>query len=262
MTELATTAASVIRPRPVDDPELRLFLLHHAGGSHLAYRDWAPRFPASWDICLLEAPGRGSLSQLPAHVTAPGLSAHFLDAVAPRLDVPFALFGHSMGALIAYEMTQQLAERFLPEPAWLGISSCGAPFEPAADAGPPMYTLPSPQLRDALAAMGGLPPAIVEDDDIWQLYEPRLRADFQVVGGWHPRRAGADRIAVPCSLFGGEDDAVVTPGHLMEWAAGADQLIGQHLFAGAHFYFDGMTDAVVAQIVEEIDTALPGTASW
>ncbi|WP_406336118.1 thioesterase II family protein [Streptomyces sp. NBC_00203] len=242
---------------------MRLFVLHHAGGSHLAYTGWVPHFPDDWDICLIEAPGRGPLSKVPVCETAADLAAYVIEDVHPLLDAPFALFGHSMGALAAYEMTLQLGERGLDTPVWLGISACEAPFtEQPPFGGTPLHTLPAAGLRSALAVMGGLPQAILEDDDIWAVYEPRLRADFRLVETWRPRPADRARILVPCSLFGGEDDHVVTREQLLAWAEGADHLLGQHFFPGAHFYRDEQIPAVAAQIAEEVDTAAPGLAGW
>jgi surfactin synthase thioesterase subunit len=257
-----TRTSCVIRPRPVDDPTLRLFVLHHAGGSHLAYTTWVGHFPAGWDVCLVEAPGRGPLSGVPARLSTEDLAAYLLEDITPWLDAPYAFFGHSMGALVGYELTLQAIERGMDPPVWLGISACETPFEEAAPTGRLLHTMPGPDLRTALAAMGGLPAAILEDDDVWALYEPRLRADFQLVESWRPRPAGRARIPVPCSLFGGEDDHVVTPAQLAAWSAGADQLLGEHLYPGTHFYWDDQIPLIAAQIVEEIDTASPGLVSW
>ncbi|MFE2285488.1 thioesterase II family protein [Streptomyces sp. NPDC059443] len=260
---MKTRVSAVIRPRPVDDPALRLFVLHHAGGSHLAYTPWVSHFPADWDVCLVEAPGRGPLSGMPAQVSTEALAAYLLEDLLPWMDAPFAFFGHSMGALVGYELTLQTVERGLEPPVWLGISACETPFEEEPPgAREPLHTMAGPDLRTALAAMGGLPPAILEDDEVWALYEPRLRADFQLVESWRPRPAGRSRIPVPCSLFGGEEDHVVTPAQLAAWSDGADQLLGEHLYPGAHFYWDDQIDLIAAQIVEEIDTAVPGLATW
>ncbi|MEU8777711.1 alpha/beta fold hydrolase [Streptomyces sp. NPDC048606] len=257
------TGTAVIRPRPVDDPELRLFVLHHAGGSHLAYVDWVERFPEEWDVVLLEAPGRGPLSGLAPHTTVEGLAARLREDVGPWIrDAPFALFGHSMGALVGYELSRQLAERGLPAPVWLGVSACESPFEGEQPVpGEPLHLMEAARLRRELAAMGGLPTAILEDDDLWRLYEPRLRADFRAVETWTPRPPATARLTVPVSLFGGEEDHVVTREQLTAWTAGVDTTVGAHWFPGGHFYWSGRAAEVVGRIVEEVDTAAPGLLS-
>ncbi|MEU6051078.1 alpha/beta fold hydrolase [Streptomyces xanthochromogenes] len=255
LTDAAARSGAVVRPRPVADPALRVFLLHHAAGSHLAFSDWTEHFPADWEVCLLEAPGRGQLGHVPPYRDARGLAGHLLDAVADLLDRPFVLFGHSMGALIAYEMAAQLADRGLPEPVWLGVSACEAPYDAGPGDGRPLYLLPDAQLRAALGRMGGMPPSILADDDLWALFEGRVRADFSVVETWEPR-AGRPDVRVPLSLFGGDRDQVVPLDQLEAWADGAEHFAGQHLYPGGHFYFEGRADAVVAQVVEDVRTAL------
>ncbi|MEV3987630.1 alpha/beta fold hydrolase [Streptomyces sp. NPDC049837] len=260
MTDLAAprpAGVSLVRPRPVADPTLRLFLLHHAAGSHLAYTAWAPLFPEDWDVCLLEAPGRGTLGHLPPYESAPELAGFFLDDVEGLLDVPFALFGHSMGGLVAYEMTVQLAARGLPAPVWLGVSACEAPYGEHLPDQIRLHTLPAPELRTALAEMGGLPSALLEDEDVWAVFEPRVRADFAVTERWRPHPGAAGRVSVPLSLFGGEDDTVVPVDALTAWADGAERLVGQHLFPGGHFYFQGQEASLVAQLELELDGLLP-----
>ncbi|TJZ59401.1 thioesterase [Streptomyces piniterrae] len=250
----------MIRPRPVADPAVRLFMLHHAAGSHLVYSAWAPLFPEDWEICLLEAPGRGQLGNLPAYESAPELADFFLEDVEELLDRPFALFGHSMGALVAYEMTVQLAEHGLPAPVWLGVSACEAPYQTNAPDHLRLHSMPGPELRAALGKMGAIPPALLEDDDVWAVFEPRVRADFTVAERWQPHSGAASRVTVPLSLFGGEDDTVVPVDLLMAWAEGAQRLLGQHLFPGGHFYFQGQEASLVAQIELEVGALLPHVA--
>lgn len=120
----------VTRRRPVDDPAVRLFLLHHAGGSHLLYRGWTRLFPDDWDICLLDAPGRGNAQALPLIADGAGLVAYFGEALAPLMDRPFAFFGHSVGARVAYGLTHHLADTGRRLPLWLGVSSFRAPSPP------------------------------------------------------------------------------------------------------------------------------------
>ncbi|MEU6769519.1 alpha/beta fold hydrolase [Streptomyces sp. NPDC046853] len=249
----------VIRPRPVAGPALRLFLLHHVGGSSLAFSNWPQWFPADWDICLVETPGRGRLAHLAPYDCVTSLARGFTDSLndlrrttdtLDLLDAPFALYGHSMGGLVAYETTLWLTKRGRPAPVWMGISACGSPdVASAADTPPPLHTLPGAQLREALRQWGGLPPAAFEDDGLWALLEPRIRADFALVENWRAPSADQGRISVPLSLFGGIDDPLVSAKDLLTWGHRADRLVGQHFFPGGHFYFTGQEQAVADQIV-------------
>jgi acyl carrier protein len=111
-----TSACPVIRPRPLSDPAARLFMFHQAGGSHLLYRGWAEHFPEDWELCLLEAPGRGRLQTLPLIDDCDRLVDYFHTAIAPLLDRPFGFFGHSMGSLIAYQLIRRLLREGAPLP--------------------------------------------------------------------------------------------------------------------------------------------------
>ncbi|MFD7796373.1 thioesterase II family protein [Streptomyces sp. NPDC059759] len=105
------------------EPQLRLFVFHHAGGSHLAYRDWPARFPAGWQVHLPDAPGRGPRDERPALRDTDALVDHYLHTLGDTLTGPFAFFGHSLGAVVAYELTRRLVDEGRTPPRWLGISA-------------------------------------------------------------------------------------------------------------------------------------------
>ncbi|MBB1242388.1 thioesterase [Streptomyces durbertensis] len=240
-------------PRPVPGAALRLFLFHHAGGSHLLYRDWVRHFPADWEVHLLDAPGRGRLSHLPACPDVESLVDFFRDEIVLAMDRPFAFFGHSMGGLAAYELTNRLAAEGLPEPVWLGLSARGAPRlhgEPEN-----RHAMPDDELRRHLAAMGGTPPEVLADEDVWQLLSPMIRNDLRLVETWRPR-PGTPPLRVPLSVFGGTEDVVVPPSRLTAWERHARRFLGLHLFEGDHFYFRDRTPEMVGLVSEGIRAAL------
>jgi surfactin synthase thioesterase subunit len=105
------------------EPRLRLFVFHHAGGSHLAYRDWPARFPAGWQVHLPDAPGRGPRDERPALHDTDALVDHYLHTLGDTLTGPFAFFGHSLGAVVAYELTRRLVDEGRTPPRWLGLSA-------------------------------------------------------------------------------------------------------------------------------------------
>ncbi|MFG3284118.1 thioesterase II family protein [Streptomyces sp. NPDC048111] len=248
-TDPGPHALSVVRPRPVADPVMRIFLLHHAAGSHRVFADWVQHFPPDWEVCLLEAPGRRRLSALPALQDARALAAYFAQAIAPSLDRPYALFGHSMGAAVAYELTHRLDELGSRMPHWLGVSACRAPLLAAESwRGRPVHSLPDRELRTALAEMGGMPERALSDDDVWRRIAPRVRDDFRLAEGWRPRAA---RLPVGLSLFGGVRDPVVSARQLGAWSQATTRPGGQHFYRGGHFYFRGWVGGVVSRVVSE-----------
>nr|BBD17743.1 thioesterase [Streptomyces sp.] len=243
----------VIRPVPVADPAMRLFLFHHAGGSHIVYRDWVKHFPADWEICLLEAPGRGRLHRLPLLPTVDELVRWTLEdgtGLTPLLDRPFAVFGHSLGAMAAYEFTRLLRAEGLPSPLWLGISAVRAP-----DAGPAAVTrrshLPAPELKAALLEMGGTSQAVLDEPQLWSLFEPLLRNDFRAAEEWAPG-PGLPPLDLPVSVFGGERDPAVRTELLDGWEKWTERWLGSTVFPGEHFYFQADPRPLIERITADI----------
>ncbi|MGW2180956.1 thioesterase II family protein [Streptomyces sp. NPDC001732] len=233
--------------------ELRLFVFHHAGGSHLLYRDWPDRFPADWEVRLVDAPGRGLLADRPAIGDALQLVDHFLTELDAELTGPYALFGHSMGGLVAYELTRRLLAEGRTPPVWLGLSARGTP-RPEGD-GTQRYLLDDAGLRRELTEMGGTPTAVLEDPDMWELFGPAIRGDLRLVETWRPVPDPAP-LPVPLSVFGGTGDAAAPPARLAGWADRSEHFLGLHLFEGGHFYFQPDPAALTGRITEDARRAL------
>ncbi|MFJ5779692.1 thioesterase II family protein [Streptomyces sp. NPDC093094] len=232
--------------------ELRLFVFHHAGGSHLAYRDWPRLFPAGWDVRLVDAPGRGLCGDRPAIGDALRLVSWFRSELDAELRGPFALFGHSMGGLIAYELTRALVAEGRA-PMWLGLSARGIP-RPGGD-GTRRHLLSDAGLRRELALMGGTPAEVLDDPELWELFSPAIRGDLRLVETWRPLPDPAP-LPVPLSVYGGTDDPVAPPDRLAGWAAHSTHPLGLRLFEGGHFYFQPDPAPLTARITADIRAAL------
>lgn len=228
------TIGPITRPAPVEDPAIRLFMFHHAGGSHLLYRGWAGEFPADWEICLLDAPGRGQLQALSLIDDCEELVEYFHDALTPWLDRPFAFFGHSMGGLIAYELTRRLVKEEGTAPNWLGVSAYGAPQDEAGADGI-RHLLPDDELRDWLRNAGGSPPKLLDNVAIWHKFGPVFRSDFKLVDTWEPPRNAAP-LPIPISVFGGHDDNLMGTDRLLAWSEHTNDFLGLDMYEGGHFY--------------------------
>lgn len=232
---------------------LRLFVFHHAGGSHLMYRDWPAHFPAGWQVRIPDAPGRGPLDARPPVADTAALVDHFLDELGPELTGPFALFGHSMGGVVAYELTRRLLAEGRTPPRWVGLSARAAPHPGGEAAG--RHLLDDEALRRELLSMGGTPPAVLDDAELWALFAPAIRADLRVAETWRPDPAAAP-LPVPLSVYGGTRDTTSPPERLTGWAARSRHFLGLHLFDGGHFYFQNDPTALTAQITRDLRHAL------
>jgi surfactin synthase thioesterase subunit len=254
------TVGPVTRILTVEEPAVRLFLFHHGGGSHTLYRGWTARFPADWEICLLDFPGRGQQAALPLVGDCGELVGFFHDALRPWLDRPFAFFGHSMGSLVAHELTRRLVREGGPLPAALHVSAYGAPGDgPPPESAEPRHLLDDGQLRDWLRKVGGCPPQLLDNDLFWGKVAPVFRSDLKVVDTWHPP-AGRPPLPVPLSASGATDDVLAGPAALEGWRAHTENFLGLHLYDGGHFYLAEHRDAVAETLVAHTRNLLPRPA--
>lgn len=254
MTTANTMLSGVVRPSPVDNPEVRLILLHHAGGSHTVFRRWVRDLPERYEACLIETPGRGRLAGLPAKRRMADLLDHLLDELGPWLDRPFAVFGHSMGALVGYELVLAMRERGMPLPVWLGVSGhpCPAPQEYAG-----AYRLPTEKFRELLGGLGGVPREILGNDEIWAVFEPLLRVDLELIQTWRPDPDPAP-LPVPITAFAGLSDAVAGPAEMAGWERRTRRFLGVRSFDGGHFYLRQQKRPLVGSIVADVRAVLAG----
>jgi len=243
-------------------PDLRLFVLHHAGGSHLLYRDWPALLPDTWDVRLLDAPGHGLLMDLPQIPDAGRLADYLLRGIESELTCPYALFGHSMGGLVTYEIIRRVAARGLPLPVWAGVSARSAP-QPAQSAQSAQSAQPAggyhelsdADLRTRLRLLGGTPDGVFEDPELWALFEPVIRADLRLVETWRPD-PDAGPLPVALSAFAGTQDQSASPRRMAGWAEHSEHFLGLRVFDGGHFYFQADPEPLLRQIERDADTAL------
>ncbi|KUF19102.1 thioesterase II family protein [Streptomyces silvensis] len=238
---------------------VRLFVLHHAGGSHLTFRHWPRLLPGTWQVRLLDAPGHGRLLDMEPAADAGRLADFLLERLEPELHdpAPFAFFGHSMGAVLAYEMTRRLAVRGRALPVWLGLSARGAP--PGAGRGPhARHTLDDAALQAHLRRLGGTPAEVLDSPAMWARFAPLIRTDLRLVDSY-TLTPGTPRLPVACCVYGGRADGTVPRERLAAWQDLTDRFGGVRLFDGGHFYFLDDPAPLLAQITGDLSAALAAT---
>ncbi|MFF4410833.1 thioesterase II family protein [Streptomyces sp. NPDC001404] len=234
--------------RLVENPPV-LCLLHHAGGSAALYTHWQPHFPAHWSVHCLELPDRARPDNRAAPLSTPGQLAKRLLEKIPNGDGPLALFGHSMGAVVACEVAQQLVQRGRP-PAWIGLSSCAAPQ--VLSTRDHLHELSDTELRAALHSLGGTPKEVLNDLELWESFGPAIRRDLKAAETW---QGPSTRIDVPFSVFGGCDDQNTPPSHLHGWERHLGTFLGVRIYPGDHFYLTAWADLLVQQIQLDLLTS-------
>jgi surfactin synthase thioesterase subunit len=227
--------AWLIRPRPYRLGHLQLVCFSYAGGNASTYRTWPDDLPAEIDVCAVQLPGRDNRLAERPFTRLPDLVETLAGVLEPNLRAPFTFFGHSMGALVAFELTRELRRRGGPQPLHLFVSACRAPQLPDPD--PPIHLLPEPELLEELRRLDGTPGHVFENPELRSLVLPMLRADFAVCETYV--HEPDEPLAISISAFGGAADNEVTQEQLNGWHTQTSAAFGLRIFAGNHFYFLG-----------------------
>ncbi|MBO3747482.1 thioesterase [Streptosporangiaceae bacterium NEAU-GS5] len=236
--------------------DLTLYCLPFAGGTAAFFRPWANLLPPWVDLCAVQPPGRQDRWQEAPHVALAPFVAELADRLATDLSGrPYALFGHSLGGLLAFETARELRRRGLPQAELLGVSARGAPHLPAPR--DRLHLLPDEGLAAALVAIGGIPEEIRRESDLLAFLLPTVRADLTLSETYQYQEEPP--LACPLSVFGGDADPLAAPDALHQWRRHSDGPVQIHLYPGHHFYISDFLTAVVGALA----TDLSGTAlSW
>lgn len=238
-------------PRPY--ARARLFCFPHAGGSASSFHELAKALPEAVELTAVQYPGRQDRYTEPM----PGSITELADGLASEMESPFdrptAFFGHSMGAIVAFEVARRLQPRFPSPLAALFVSACRAPGQRS----PSGMSFDEDEVRDYLRDLGGSGArALAADEELWQLAYPVLSGDLRLIEQYR-YTAGAP-LACPLSAIGGDQDASVTSADLERWQehviGGADL----HAVPGDHFYFDESPLPLISILTGALDQCRPG----
>jgi acyl transferase domain-containing protein/surfactin synthase thioesterase subunit len=227
---------------------LRLFCFPYAGGDASVYLRWADALPAGVDVCPVQLPGRQQRYLEPPFTRMSTLVDALAVVLRPVLDQPFALFGHSLGGLISFELARRLRRDGLPLPAHLYASAMRAPQLP--DLEPPLHRLPDARLIDRLRAMNGTPEQMLRDPEAMALYLPTLRADFALVETRVHQTEPP--LECPVTVFGGAQDDRVSEEALAAWESQTRGAFALELLPGDHFFIQRHRDALLASLAPQL----------
>lgn len=170
------------------------------------------------------------------------------DTLVDSLDRPFALFGHSMGALICYELARHLRELGGPQPAHLFVSGRRAPQLPHAQR--IIHDLPEPAFLDELRRLKGTPSEVLEHPELMQLLSPVLRADFRLVDTYEYEPAPPLNCGI--SAFGGLQDEETTREELAGWQEQTSGRFKLRMLPGNHFFLNDHRELLLRSIAEDL----------
>lgn len=214
-----------------NSPRIRLFCFPYAGGGASVFRKWQQHLPADIQVCALQPPGRENRMADPLHHDVLALVSDIIPAIQPFLDRPFAFFGHSTGALVAFELIRKIRQSDLPQPLVLMVSGSRPPHIPEPR---PIHHLPEPQFIEGLRRFSGTPEELLQNRELMDLYTPILRADLALEETYvHKEEALLD---IPVAAVGGDGDREVSCRVLEDWKIHTRGEFSLKLFPGDHFY--------------------------
>jgi medium-chain acyl-[acyl-carrier-protein] hydrolase len=241
-------------PRPNPAAEMRLFCFPFAGGSAMIYRDWAGGLPEFVEVCAVQLPGRGRRLKEPPFRRHEALIPEMMSALMQYLDKPFAFFGHSMGAILAFELSRRLRAASVAGPVDLFVSGSRAPQLPHRL--PTSYDLPEPAFIEELRQLNGTPQEVLDHPELMQVLIPLLRADFELVQTY--AYGEEPPLACPITAFGGRDDGEVPLQDLEGWRAQAGAGFSMHVLPGDHFFLLTATQTLLRIIFETLQRVARG----
>jgi len=218
---------------------LRLFCFPHAGGGGAAFKAWAEHVPQSIAVVPMRPPRRDNMAELVAALC---------DSIQPYLDQPFAFFGHSMGAAVAFELARLLRRRNRPAPRMLVASGARAPQFRRGHVPPPEPS--EAQFMEALRRLQGTPREVLDNPNLMQLILPALREDAAIYR--HYIYSDEPPLDCPIRAYGGAEDPNVTREHLEGWAEQTTAAFAVRVFPGGHFYLQTHRQEFLAALARDL----------
>ncbi len=243
------TRALAYTPSP--DGRRGLVCFHHAGGGASAFARWRELLP-ELHVCPVQLPGREGRAAEPRHTEFAPLVDELAGELASVVDRRTIFYGHSMGALVAFGVARELIARGEDAPAALAVGAYPAPHLPA-----PLADTKAPdndRLMSVLAAIGAMPPALLEHPEWLQALLPTIRDDVRLCRSYRHR---ADSM-VPCPIhaIAATEDRLVAAEHMAAWRLNTTAEFQLHTISGGHMFVKE-SPATTAAIVRQVAMSCP-----
>lgn len=248
MTSTSTTASWIQHTQQRQEGNLRLFCFPYAGGGASIFRTWSDILPRQIEVCPIQLPGRENRLLESPFTEIAALLDSLGQALLPYLDMPYALFGHSMGALISFELARYLRREQGLSPKHLFVSGCCAPQ--IRDVDLPIHQLPETAFLAELRSLKGTPEAVLQNAELVRLLLPGLRADFAMCETYHYTHE--EPLACPISAFGGLQDGEVNRNNLAGWREQTQNSFKLRFFVGNHFFVNTARFSLLQALAQDI----------
>lgn len=233
-------------PRP--HASVRLFCIPHGGGGAQNFKEWAENLPDFIEVVALSYPGRGSRHVEPAIHSMAQLADEIFEAIKPFLDKPYALFGHSVGALVAYEVSCKIETSKLKLPMRLIASAHEIPEDSHTDT--PMYKLSDADLLDKIGELGLIPDDALQNKELVSFILPPLRADFEVSETYQWLQSPP--LSLPITATLGDKDTLLSEQDMQGWQNYTSKDFVLRMYEGDHFYTVSKQAQLLADISDEL----------
>ncbi|MEU1854206.1 alpha/beta fold hydrolase [Streptomyces sp. NPDC019990] len=241
------TAAHWYRcPVPRPGARVRLVCFPHGGGSASAYWHWPALLPDTVELRAAQYPGHADRIGEPAHTDLHALADAAADALTPLLDRPVVLYGHSLGALVAYETAQRLAAAGRP-PTRLTVSGMPPPHRVRPGT---VHLGTDAELVAELRRLEGVPDEVLADPDLLDLVLRTARADY-ALAETYVRRPGP-ALALPLTVHRGTSDPELTADEAAAWARATTGDVRHRTFRGGHFHLAEEPAPVLLELVDDL----------
>jgi len=233
---------------PGSGQRLRLFCFHHAGGAASIFTGWRAALAPAVEVLPVQLPGREARVREPVPADLATLIADLDAGLEPAMRVPFALYGHSLGAAVAYGLVQRRAERGAPAPVGFLAGGCRAPHRPAALNS--AHELPDEDLIAALLRIDGLSADLLRYPQWLRAATDLVRSDLRMAAtARHPYR---DRLPCPVRVFHGTDDPLVSDVDAEAWREHTTADFRLHRVRGGHLFIRESRPAFLQLLAGEL----------
>lgn len=228
---------------------VRLICAPYAGGSSSSFRRWCSRLPPDIALYATELPGRGSRFAEPCLQSVDEVVTQLVEALRPLLDQPFALFGHSLGVLIVYELALQIQRLAISPPVRVIISGQRAFDRPSPR--PPIHELSDQEFLKEVDRYGGTPPGLFEDEELRNMFLPVLRADFTLGETYVHRQA--EQLNFDLCAYGGWEDDEVSLDDIKAWEPYTSGHFRYRMFPGSHFFLHQHEELFLENLMRDLE---------
>ena len=223
----------------------RIICFPHAGGSGGVFNTWSEFLPSDVELLAVQMQGRGNRFQEPPSDDINYIVDCIFDEVCSLPPKNFILFGHSLGGIIAYELSKRLDASPNKKPDLLAVSGCRPPQEKRKKR--ITYDLPNEEFICYLNKLGGIPMSVFQEKELLKLCLPALRADIKIAEKYKGTIA---KLNIPIVTFNGNEDYSVPITSAICWSECTSKKYFQHTYEGEHFFLYNHVESIIGNVLQ------------